>query len=492
MCDTLLLFMALGVCGSILQGAQPEPATTQPADQEQMDDLGAEPPASQPAPWEQEPKFFSLRYDEDFSYLEDHPEARDRDPLLHLKNINLGDRWRLDLGGEFRLRVENRTNRLFGLDEQTSDMQQNYRWLLHASVHYGKLFRLFAQGIFAHVESQDGPFQPTQENHGDIHQLFVDGRPLGEQVPLTVRIGRQELYYGHDRLIGSFEWVSTRRRFDTVKAFYHGEMWDIDVFAARPVQVERKGGDDWNDDYNFYGLYNTFRLPAGHGLDLYVFHSDRSDHVENPNGHIGGRSVTTAGARFWGQRGGWDYDAELAGQWGQWAGDSVQASFAEADIGYKFNHPWYPRVGTGFGWASGDDDPFDRHVGAWDQLFTYDHVCISFQDLIGRQNLTRYYVMLEAWPFYRIKASIFYHIYWLNQQTDFYYDAGGSPVFRDRFGHSGVELGQALEAQLEYKITAHTSVMAIYSHFWDDRFFHSVVGDDDDPDFFFIQYQYKF
>jgi hypothetical protein len=108
------------------------------------------------------------------------------------------------------------------------------------------------------------------------------------------------------------------------------------------------------------------------------------------------------------------------------------------------------------------------------------------------QNITRYYVMLDAWPTHRIKTSIFFHLYWLSEETDFYYNSGGSPVFRDQFGHSGVELGQALEVQFEYQITSHTSVMAVYSHFWDDRYFHSVVGDDDDPDFFFLQYQYKF
>jgi hypothetical protein len=34
--------------------------------------------------------------------------------------------------------------------------------------------------------------------------------------------------------------------------------------------------------------------------------------------------------------------------------------------------------------------------------------------------------------------------------------------------------------------------MAVYSHFWDGSYFHSVVEDDDDPDFFFIQYQIRF
>jgi len=450
------------------------------------------PPSTRPATgWE--PQFFGLRYNEDFSYLEKHPEARRGDPLMHLKNIDLGDRWRLDLGGEFRLRVENRANRTFGLVPRTANTQQNYREMVHVNVKHGKLFRLFAQGIVAHVEDQDGPFQPTQENHGDLHQLFADYRLFGEDVPLTLRLGRQELYYGHDRLVGAFEWVSTRRRFDAAKLFYTSERWDIDAFWARPVVVERKGGDDWNDDYNFYGIYNTFKRLKGHGLDLYFFGVDRSDLTRNPNGHLGGRSTYTLGTRLWGTTGPWDYDTELAGQFGRWAGDHVQAWFWEADAGYTFKHACKPRIGAGFALATGDDNPNDRHVGTWDQLFTYDHVCISIQDLIGRQNITRTYVMFDVWPVPdKLKASAYFHVYWLNADTDFYYDAGAVPIIRDSFGHHGSELGQALEIVLEWKLTRHASMMFGFSHFWDDQYFHRMIESDDDPNFFFVQYQYKF
>ncbi len=444
------------------------------------------------APDEPERKFLNLRYDEDYAYLDDHPEARGNDPWMQLKNIDLGGELRLDLGGEFRLRIQNRTNQFFGTAPRTTNTQQNYRWMLHANIHYGRLVRVFVQGIHAHVEAQDGPFEPTQENHFDLHQAFLDVRLLGEEVPVTLRVGRQELNYGHDRMIGAFEWVSTRRRFDAVKLFYESDTLSLDLFAANPVPVERTASDDWDDDYNFFGMYGTVRPIQDHAMDFYLFHSDRSDRIENPNGHIGGRSVSTAGLRLWGQQAGWDYDVELAAQWGQWAGDTMQAWFAEADVGYKFDHPWHPRIGTGIGWASGDDDPLDNHVGTWDQLFTYDHVCISMQDLVGRQNIRRWYLMAEAWPTHRIKTSVFYHLYWLDQAADYYYNAGGSPVFRGETSATDGRLGHALELMLEYQITAHSSIAAVYSHFWAGDYFNDTVGFEDDPWTVFIQYQFRF
>ncbi|MBK8271294.1 MAG: alginate export family protein [Planctomycetes bacterium] len=432
------------------------------------------------------------RYDEDFSYLDEHPEYRELDPRLYIKNIELDEHWRLDVGGEFRVRVENRTNPLFGLDERTSNMQQNYREMMHINMRYRKLFRIFAQGINSHVESQNGPFQPLQENHGDLQQLFGDLRVFGESVPITLRVGRQELSYGHDRLVGAFEWASNRRRFDAAKLFYSGENWNIDAFFARPVVVERKGGDDWNDDYNFYGLYTTYKGWQKGGFDFYFFGVDRSDIVMNPNGHEGGRSVYTVGTRAFGTVGPVDFDIEFAEQWGKWAGDEVQGIFFEGDVGYSFEHEWKPRLSTGFGWASGDENPEDRHVQTWDQLFTYDHVCISMQDLVGRQNMTRWFVSVDAWPMKKLKASLYYHVYWLNQETDAYYNAGGIPVLRDEFGHSGNELGSAIELLLQYNVTEHSSFLFMYSHFWDETFVHNLVAGDDDPDLFFLQYQYRF
>src|SRR5262245_19453727 len=41
-------------------------------------------------------RFFNLRYDEDFRYLDEFPELRDQEPRLWLKNLHAGDDWRVD------------------------------------------------------------------------------------------------------------------------------------------------------------------------------------------------------------------------------------------------------------------------------------------------------------------------------------------------------------------------------------------------------------
>jgi hypothetical protein len=440
------------------------------------------------------PHFFNLRYDEDFRYLEDQPELRGDDPRMALKNIDLGDRWRLDVGGEFRLRWESRTNQLLGRVRESHNAQQNYRWMLHANLRHGDNLRFFFQGIAAHAEDQDGPFQPTQENHGDIHQLFADWVIPGAGDRFTLRLGRQELTYGVQRLIGPLDWVSTRRRFDGAKLMYRGAVLHVDAFATRPVIVRRDSMDPWNKDRDFYGVYAIYKGIANHEVDAYFLGYERRDETVNPNGRSGEHTTYTLGGRFHGKTGRWDYDTELAGQWGDWAGDRVHAWSFAIDGGYTID-PWpmKPRISAGFDYTSGDDDPYDNKVGTFDQLFPFDHVCIGMLDLVGRQNLTRSYVGVDFWPVEdRAKMAIVYHRYWLSEEKDAAYDAGGVARLRDGSGRSGVEFGSEIDVWLDWWLTNYSTVSIGYGHFFSGRYVHNRVRGADDADLVIVQYRYRF
>ncbi|NOT02068.1 MAG: alginate export family protein [Phycisphaerales bacterium] len=459
-------------------------------------------------------KYFNLRYDEDFRYFDEQPELRDSDFRNRLKNIHLGDEWRLDLGGEFRLRLDARSNQAFGFDRRTQSTKQNYRWLLHANVRHGDLFRVFVQGVFNHVEDQDSPFEPTQENRGDIQQLFFDVRFPGEDVPLTLRVGRQELSYGANRWVGPLEWTSNRRRFDAVKLFYEHELWNIDAFYAKPVVVQRNQRDRWDEDVDFYGLFATYKGIPGHGLDFYFFALDHTGNVINPNGRSGDQDVYTFGSRFWGHtrptdgdgdrpqstcptcgsggRGAVDYNTELAGQFGHSAGDRIQALSWNFDLGYTFDVPWKPRLGVGFDLTTGDDDPDDGTVGTFNQLYSYNNVCIGLLDLVGSQNMYMTYVGLDAWPIEnKIKTSLVFHSFWLFAEEDAFYNAGRGVNLRDPTARSGRELGHELDIAVEWIINPNSSVWTSYSYFWTDNYINNL-SPGDDPQLFLVQYQYRF
>jgi len=456
----------------------PAPATTQPA----------APAAEFPGP-----KYANLRYDDDFSYLEGPPGSYQPDFFDPIKNIRLGKDLRLSIGGEFRFRLEAETNKSFGTNDRTQDTFQLYRYLLHFDLKYRRLARVFVQGIAAFDEDRDLAPRAIDENKWDLQQGFFDVRVLGEDLPLTLRVGRQELQYGRQRLVSPLEWANVRRRFDAAKLFWAADPWAVDVWYAKPVPVRRSGGDHWDEEYDFYGAYVTYTGVPRHGVDVYFFAQDKRGELQNPNGRTGDESRFTLGTRLWGRTGPWDYDGGLTGQWGRWAGDTIQAWAWAVDGGYTFeNVPWKPRLGAGFDWSSGDEDPDDGKVGTFEQVFPLGHAYLGYLDLFGRQNIAAANVSLSAWPVAgKVQARVGYHAFWLDADRDALYNAGGAAGRRDPEGEAGKEVGHELDLTVSWKLDAHSSVLVGYSHFWDSDFIVRT-GESEDPNLLYLQYRFRF
>jgi len=457
------------------------------ADQEAKADL-----PDKPKP-RAKPKYLDLRWDEDFTYLDSPADSYEADWFDPVKNIHLNDDWRLSLGGEVRLRFEAETNKAFGATEPAQDTFWLQRYLLHADVKYRGLFRVFVQGAAMFDEERDLALRGIDENRWDLHQLFVDFSPFGKAFPWTIRLGRQEMQYGKERLVSPFEWGNIRRRFDGVKFFGRYESFNLDLWYVKPVLVQRKQHDRFDEDFDFTGAYFTYKDIPDHGLDVYVFSVHDRGNPLNPNGRRGDRTVFTVGSRFWGKSSGFDYETELAGQWGTWAGDSVRAWSWTIDGGYTFGQfACKPRIGAGFDYATGDRSPFDGTVQTFDQLFPLGHAYFGYLDLIGRQNIIDAQVNLSAWPVEKkVKTSLAYHFFWLAEAEDALYNAGGGAVRRDPLGRSGREVGSELDLTLLWNLDVHSSILFGYSHFWDSDFIQNT-GRSENANLFYVQYGFKF
>jgi len=476
--------LLLVLCGSTRARGQ----TPQESSQDAVAKEQAKPEQALPGP-----KYLNLRWDEDFSYLDGAEGTYREDFFDPIKNIHLDDDWRLSIGGEFRFRWELETNKSFGALDPTTDSFLLHRWLLHADFKYRNSFRVFVQGAAMFDENRDLPRRGTDSNHWDLHQLFADVKVLGPDLPLTLRIGRQELQYGNQRFVSPFEWGNIRRRFDGVKLFAKGDTWDVDLWWVRPVLVQREQRDRYDEDFEFYGAYATYKGIENHGVDLYLLAVDDDGVPRNPNLKVGDRDIYTLGFRFWGKSGSWDYETELAGQWGNWAGDTVQAWSWTLDGGHTFTeYSCKPRIGAGFDMATGDDNPFDSTVGTFDQLFPLGHKYFGFLDLVGRRNINAFNVNVSAWAVpKKVKAYAAFHAFWLNTKDDALYNAGGGPSRRDFTGHSGREVGQELDLTLLWTLDAHSNLLFGYSHLWDGSFIMDT-GPSEDADLVYVQYAYKF
>ena len=488
-----LAAFVLVCCLSAATTAQPTTQPQPPAEEEQL---------SEPAPTPEAkplrgPKYLNLRYDEDFSYLDGPEDSYEADFFDPIKRIHLSDDLTLSLGGSFRARLESETNKAFGSSRPAQDTFFLHQYRLFADFRYRKLARVFVEGISAHIEDRDLPLLSTHENRYDLHQLFIDFRVLGEDVPLTVRVGRQELQYGKQRMISPLGWANTRRRFDAAKIFYEHETFNLDVFYARPVPIDlseslNRKPDTYREEAHFYGLYWSYKAIPRHVFDLYFLGLNDDGGRVNANGRIGDESVYTIGGRLAGHTGAFDYEGELAGQWGTFAGDTVQAWGGGVDAGYTWKQsPWSPRLGVGFDYGSGDDDPTDRTHGTFNQLFPLGHAYLGYMDLFGRQNVLATNVNLTFKPIKKLTTRLAWHTFWNDSKKDALYNAGGGPGRRDTSGSSGHDVGNELDITMKYAIDPHSSVLLGYSHFWGNNFIRST-GPSQDADFIYLQYEFKF
>ncbi len=439
------------------------------------------------------PKFFNLRQNEDFSYLDGDPDSYTADFWDPIKNIHLSDDWRLSIGGEFRYQLIAESNISYGARARTQDTFNLFRFMLHFDLKYKNVFRIFAQGVHAFDEDRDLAPRGIDENRWDLQQLFFDVMILGEDVPLTLRVGRQDLQYGKQRFISPLDWANVRRRFDGVKLFWKTKNWDADFWYVKPTIVERREGDDFNRNYDFYGFYATYKAIPRHAIDFFLFATDNVGNAVNPNGKAGDVTRFTAGTRFYGKAAGFDYDAMLAGQWGRWAGDTIQAWAWSLYGGYTFEEvKCKPRVGFGVDWASGDEDPRDGKVGTFDQLFPLGHAWLGYLDLIARQNVTALHINASAWAVpKKVKCTIAWHTFWKDAERDAIYNSGGRVTVRDPLGRNGTDIGQELDLTVNWKISRHSDCLFGYSRFWGGN---AIIGtgNSDNPELIYFQYRYKF
>ena len=305
----------------------------------------------------------SFRWDEDYSYLAKRAPA---DELEALKFIALNERrdmW-LTLGAETRVRADLIENGSFSLRPGGDYLSVTTRVLLHTDWHLGSAARVFVQ-LGYHDENGRRPLARSFDESGvDLQQAFLDFKPFEGS---TVRVGRQELPLGNQRLADAREGGNIRRSFDGVRVDAKIGGADVIAFAASPV-LNRQG--EFDDRHArgeaFYGVFVTtpFALTGG-SADVFWLVREKPNSVFAAG--IADDTRSSIGARLFGAAGAWDYDVEGVWQVGSFGTQDVRAYGFSADAGWKAAAwPWQPRFGVRFDLGSGDARAGDGELGSFD------------------------------------------------------------------------------------------------------------------------------
>jgi hypothetical protein len=327
--------------------------------------------------------------DEDWSFLENKALRQDFfDPVKYISLWN--GRSYLTLAGEVRIRPEGLRVRAAPGEESTVDNYVFQRYLFAADWHLGNRLRLFGELQSGLIDGKIASPRPTDEDVAGLHQAFVEYHsPKDRPRQVLVRVGRQEMTIGSSRLISARQGLNVKRSFDGLVLGYNAARWSIEGGAARLVEVGAGAFDDTSTgDHKFWGASATRRgvFVPGVALGWYYLGVDQKEsfYVQG----VGAERRHTVGAKFGGVWKAFDFNYDLIGQWGEFAGAPARAWAVAVENSYRrADWPLRPRFTLRINSATGDRDPDDPRLEAFNPLFPGNSYSGSV-GLLGPTNLS--------------------------------------------------------------------------------------------------------
>jgi hypothetical protein len=351
-----------------------------------------------------------------------------------------------------------------------------------------------------------------------LHQAYFTLKNFFD-IPVDLRVGRQEIALDGHRLIGSTGWTPGAQAHDGIVLSHAQEnMTLVYAFGKTLESATTQAAPDDDTDINahvLWGNFGHFKDILGGPLSVYfIALDDNSNNVADTkvtgtgvytNGAEVDDNIYTVGFRQAGhldQLWGIDYRGEFYYQFGDAEGDAGTGAGAGTDrraqmfglrVGKKFtNVAWTPSATIWYDHLSGTDDS-DLAGGdhrAFHTLFDTGHKYYGFMDLflsgagagtsgLGLRDLAANFSAKPPVDALTLKADI--HFFWTDVNLK------DNPTQRAANGVTAGSaaddnsLGQELDLTAVYKYNPNTTIVVGYSHFFADDLFYAVNGAASNP-----------
>lgn len=356
----------------------------------------------------------------------------------------------LKFSGEYRARFEGFENGAF--KDNNDDAYYLSRLRINLTIQPASWLKFVAQGQDARVFGKNQkPYVAPYQDTMNLRLGYVELRNP-EVDSISARVGRQELNFGDQRLVGSLNWTNTARSFDAARITVRHQGYRLDVFAASVVNLQNNEFEHHTQGNNLHGLYGGIeKLVPQAVIEPYVFW--RLSHgVVSETGKIGKLDTKTAGIRWAGKLPvNFDYNVEMAYQTGMQSTDDVKAWAGHWQTGYTFVRThWKPRLIAEYNYASGDGNGKDGNRHTFDQLYPTGHDKYGLADQVGWRNIHDLRTGVEFKPRAKWQVSGIFHDWWLADAHDALYAANSAAVAKVATGTAGRHVGEELDGQAVY------------------------------------------
>jgi len=374
----------------------------------------------------------------------------------------------LRVRGEFRERFEGFQN--LGYTEGRDDTYALTRFRFNVGVTPNKHLNFQVNLQDARVGGKEvGPTTAPFRGPFDLRVGFAE---VGSSAaPVAARLGRQEISFGEQRLLGPLPWVNTGRSWDAARGILRAKAFQVDVFAASIVRSLPDEFDKSGNGNRLYGAYaNSSKVIPKGVLEPYVFFR-RDVNLRSELGTMGTLQQTTMGARTVGRLPArLDYGVEMAMQRGSLANDSISAWAGHYQLRESLPGKGAVKLTSEYNFATGDENPADGNRATFDQLYPTGHDKLGLSDQVGWRNVHH---LREGFEFSPIKAtpvSVNYHTWWLASKTDGLYNAGGARTAFVAGGAASGHVGQEIDLLVSRALTPQLQLALGYSHMFTGAF----------------------
>ena len=279
----------------------------------------------------------------------------------------------------------------------------------------------------------------------DVRVAQVELRAPGS--PVSVTVGRQELAFGEQRLVGHVSWANAARTFDAARLTLRGSGLQVDAFASSVVRIRTDDWDRGGFGNQFHGVHasSTGLLPNA-TLEPYVFWKRDRD-LRTEAGRPGDLGLGTFGSRLTGRAPSQlEYAVEAAIQRGTLGTDTQRAHALHLRL-RRSSAARGVRPVAEYNYASGDENPDDGRRGTFDPLYPTPHDKYGLADQVGWRNVHHVRAAADVSLVPQVPVTVAWHSWWLASRTDALYNAPGAAVARIPAGASSRHVGQGLDVQ---------------------------------------------
>jgi hypothetical protein len=268
----------------------------------------------------------------------------------------------------------------------------------------------------------------------------------------TTFVGRQEMRFGDERLIGISNWTNNSRTFDVIRTVIGNPENHIDLFSGSVVQVRPTQLDTARGGFDLHGAYATLTtLVPQVRLEPYVLM--KTPKVTSRQGIVGRETLVAPGIRMTGKLPAhFDYSLEGVLERGAFANDSIRASGGYVKAGYTLQFlPWRPHIQAEYDYASGDPRRNPSVVRTFDQFFPSNHDVFGLTDVFGWQNIVQKRLNIDLHPAKSLYVLLHGETLDVASTNDSVYSSGGGVLVHPPSGGFGSNrIGTEVDGALQY------------------------------------------